>query len=234
MDAQDILARVVEVYGRCETYRDEIVHTERFDTKTPITSVKKCSTRFIRGVGFRFDLKKYNKESVQSHLTIWKEGDDAYRWGDIEPVKTAGGLASHLKAAAGISSGMSMQVPTMLLVEGFAPRKWNAARVLDVRPDDPAGLVRIEYETFLACEVLTIDLATMLIVRCEDFDTIEPLSESLIERARSISPRAVEVVKERLGGRGPGKLVDVHGVTEYRSAVNVEVLQEETRFTPDA
>jgi hypothetical protein len=204
MDAQDILARVVERYATCETYRDEVVY---FDATIPRLKLNRCSTRFVRGKGFRFDWTRLNQDSVSTHLTIWKEGDDAYRWGDLVPEKMSGAIRSHLAAAAGISQGMSVRVPALLLAEEFGPMRWKAARVLDGGADAPAGVVRIEYEVFLAYEVLTIDLATLLIVRCD-----EELPE--VHGARTFYAE--------------------HWVTEYRPEVNVEVLPEETRFTPEA
>jgi outer membrane lipoprotein-sorting protein len=114
---QQILDRMISVYASCDSYADngrvETIFLQ--NSGRTWTAVKPFSTAFVRPSRFRFEFENTDTNRG-SHYVVWRDGSSVKSWWTIRPeVKMYEGLAFALGAAAGVSSGSSLNVPSMLM-----------------------------------------------------------------------------------------------------------------------
>ena len=113
LSAQQILDKMVSVYASCSSYRDtgeakEVVR--ELDT----TILRPFSTAFVRPSQFRYEFREDSRLRSIDYV-IWQNGASVKSWWTIRPeVRSYETLDEALAAAAGVSRGSSIDVPSML------------------------------------------------------------------------------------------------------------------------
>src|SRR5688572_17628389 len=119
LSAQQILDRTMSVYASCNSYVDEgEVRTIFLQRNGRRTVIKPFTTAFVRPSDFRFEYQDRRGEEEWNSYIIWKDAESVKTWWAIRPgVETPRDLPYALGAAAGVSSGSSSTVPTLLMPE---------------------------------------------------------------------------------------------------------------------
>jgi hypothetical protein len=112
-----ILLTMKRVYAGCRSYRDSgTVRTSseaegsRFGGETPF------KTAFVRPGPLRFEFVDTGLGDRSSKLVLWWNGAEVHSWWDAQPgERLSDSLQQALDAAAGISGGVSLRIPGMLL-----------------------------------------------------------------------------------------------------------------------
>ena len=125
MSAQQILEQVISTYASADSYVDEgEVTTLYLDPRGSFTEVKPFSTAFVRPTGFRFEFRHRNDadDEWQSYV-IWRDGNAVKKWWSIDPgVKSENTLQMAIGTAAGVSSGTSSAIPSLLMTDLMVKR----------------------------------------------------------------------------------------------------------------
>lgn len=119
LSAQQIIDRMISAYATCNSYVDEgEVRTIFLHKNGPRTVLKPFSTAFVRPSEFRFEYKERRGEDEWNSYIIWKGDGSVKTWWSIRPgVESPKDLSFALAAAAGVSSGAAITVPTLLMPE---------------------------------------------------------------------------------------------------------------------
>ena len=119
LSAQQIINDMTAVYAACTSYADEGEVTTIFiQTTGNSTNVKPFSTAFVRPSNFRFEYQDKRGKSEWNSYIIWKAEDSIKTWWSIKPeIQSPKDLTVALATAAGVSSGASTIVPSLLIPE---------------------------------------------------------------------------------------------------------------------
>ena len=134
LTAEQILARVVEVYSRCKSYRDSgLVTTVFIHSAWPnYTEEKPFTTAFVRPDRFRFEYTENGKP--WNHYVIWRQGEAVRTWWGVDPgVHESPSLGMALSAATGVSSGSARRIPGLLLSPREFGAGWEILRLKNLR-----------------------------------------------------------------------------------------------------
>ena len=170
--AQEIMKRMISVYASCKSYVDEgEVRTVFLERGGPRTNTKPFATAFVRPSDFRFEYKDRRRDDDDwSRYTIWKGAESVKVWWSIRPgVETSQDLSLALVAAAGVSSGASTTVPTLLMPElGIASGIKSLSELRLIGEEKVKGRTAYKIEgTDVQKQPVTlwIDSASLLIVK---------------------------------------------------------------------
>lgn len=116
LTGSEIFRRMTETYRKAQSYADTGEMQRIYAAPFRRTEIRRFSTAFVRGDGFRFEFKEqFNRLDRWKDYEIWLEGAKVRRWWTIEPeVRTEKDLSFALGAAAGISGNASTHVPGLL------------------------------------------------------------------------------------------------------------------------
>jgi len=127
MTAEQILARMAEVYAGCKSYRDTGTVKSTAVKDTFNRSIDGTfTTAFIRPDRFRFEFKgtmgtrlpSGEVRSVEMHYIAWRKGQEISTWYNRRPgIEKAESLSMAIAAVAGISGGSATINAEMLLPE---------------------------------------------------------------------------------------------------------------------
>lgn len=126
-DAVELYARVTAAYAGCISYQDEGVQRTTFYSSDfnagSCVQLKRFSTRFDRERGFLIEVRQQCGNSW-SHHVIWNEGGHARLWSDLKPDaahidSNEIPLRSALARFTGVTGGLAVRVPTLLMPELF-------------------------------------------------------------------------------------------------------------------
>lgn len=182
--ASEILARMVQSYESCKSYRDagvvEQSYTHRAQPeKGPLwaeervsRSVKPFRTAFIRPSQFRFEYSVARGESMSRYI-VWQDGPDVRTWWDVhDGEERPGSLGMAIAGATGVSSGAAHTVPRLMIPMHVGGRSAaelaNLERLADSSIDDVACFRLKGLFAGRSTRVLWIDQASLLIRRIEE------------------------------------------------------------------
>lgn len=134
LTAEEILARVADVYSRCTSYRDSgVVTTVFIHSVLPNNTVEKpFTTAFVRPDRFRFEYTE--RDEAWNHYVIWRQGDVIRTWWGVDPgVHEARSLGMALSAATGVSSGSARRIPGLLLSDREFGAGWEILRLKNLK-----------------------------------------------------------------------------------------------------
>jgi hypothetical protein len=123
LSALHILLRMERTYKTCHSYRDtghveslSLTDGGRYGSDRPF------QTAFVRPGKFRFQFTDTGLGDRSSNYIVWMAATGVHSWYDAKPgVRSPGSLGDALGVVAGISGGVSVRVPGLLLpdaVEG--------------------------------------------------------------------------------------------------------------------
>jgi len=182
LSAQQIMDRTLSVYATCHSYVDEGEVRTIFQQPNGRRTVSKpFSTAFVRPSDFRFEYKERRGEDEWNSYIIWQGPESVKTWWSIKPgVQTPPNLSFALGAAAGVSSGSSATVPTLLMPEmtmGNRIKSLSELRLIGEEELNGRNAYKMEGTDFRNNTVtLWVDSASMLIVKIFQktrFDTFE-------------------------------------------------------------
>ena len=135
---------MAQAYLAANTYRDTgVVRVVFIEGRHRQTTERRFKTAFVRPHRFRFEYSDRTSSDDEGRYIIWRNGSDVRTWWEIRPgVETPELLGHALGAAAGVSGGASMTVPTLLMPEEIAGASDAGARIFGF--NDP---VRLSDET---------------------------------------------------------------------------------------
>lgn len=124
LSGADVLARMVEVYRNCRSYRDTgVVRTVYLDGASQRTQERPFKTAFVRPDSFRFEFTDSNPSGTLARYIVWQRGSDVRKWWDIQPgVQTLPSLNKGLAEATGVSGGSAHTIPSLLIPEAVSGR----------------------------------------------------------------------------------------------------------------
>ena len=176
--SEEILDRMAGAYAGARTYRDSGVMRTTFITEDGRRRVteRRFKTAFIRPDKFRFEYAERTCCEDEGRYIIWMHGDAVRTWWEVTPgIETVLTLGHALGAAAGVSGGTSMTVPTLLLPDVAFGADAAGARSVVYRepsrlPDDVLEGVpcfRLQVRRYDEPTIMWIDQATYLIRRLD-------------------------------------------------------------------
>jgi hypothetical protein len=182
--APEILKRMADTYRSALTYSDSGYIRTTFidpDGSRRVTE-RRFATRFVRPDRFRFEFSERSCCQDENRYIIWMDGSSVRKWWEIDPkVKELPDLESAVYAAAGVSGGVSMRVPTLLLPETLGEADDAAfplgleapSRIAD---GDVEGTpcFRIRARTRIEDVVVWVEKSTYLIRRVDGLGTEHP------------------------------------------------------------
>jgi hypothetical protein len=124
-EAGEILKKVLSTYVGCKSYRDEGAVANEFTTpdgKAEKPPESTFTTAFIRPDRLKLDFR-HNDGGTAKRSVIWTLKDGARSWWDLDnKVEKAESLDFALGARAGVTMGVSTEIPTLLLASPKADR----------------------------------------------------------------------------------------------------------------
>lgn len=205
LSAQQIMDRVISRYASCSRYVDEgEVRTIFLEGTARRTVIKPFTTAFVRPSGFRFEYKDRYGEGEWNSYIVWKDAESVKTWWSIKPgVKSAENLSHALAAAAGVSSGASIMVSTLLI------------------PDMSGSYIKSLSELKLICEEE---------VNGSNSYKIEGTDVSKTTVTLWIDKESLLIVK--IFRRKKFENFETETTTTYKPQVDVEFAQEKLAFNP--
>jgi hypothetical protein len=207
LSAQQIMDRMISGYGSCNRYVDEgEVRTIFLERTGRRTVVKPFSTAFVRPSGFRFEYRDRRGEEEWGSYIIWRGAESVKTWWSIKPgIESPRNLLQALAAAAGVSSGASMTVPTLLMPEmriGNPIQSLSQLKLIGEEEINGRSAYKIEGTDLRKRRVmLWVDSESLLIVKMyqrTEFDTFET------ETTTTYKPQvSLEVAPEKLAFNPP-------------------------------
>lgn len=114
LSAQQVIDKMVSVYASCSAYSDTGRVKTVFFNAGGRTVIKSFSTAFVRPSRFRFEFKE-ETDYGSNNFVAWQDGISIKSWWSIKPgIKLYENISFALGNAAGISSGSSVYIPSML------------------------------------------------------------------------------------------------------------------------
>ena len=122
LSPEQVVEKMIAVYASCTTYSDTGRVKTVFSRNMSRPVLKPFSTAFVRPSRFRFEFKE-EREYGNNNFVAWQDGTSIKSWWSIKPgIKLYENISFALGSAAGISSGSSMWIPSMLLKLGDTQR----------------------------------------------------------------------------------------------------------------
>jgi hypothetical protein len=132
--AQEILDRMGSAYGEAYSYQDSgsLRTTWLLDDGSKRVTERRFKTAFVRRERFRYEYS----ERDELRYIIWAHGRDVRAWSEFKPsAENVPSIGYGLGAAAGVSGGTSMTVPTLLMPdEVFSALEAGARQVVYADP----------------------------------------------------------------------------------------------------
>jgi hypothetical protein len=185
----DVLARMVDTYRTCKSYRDTgVVRTLYIEETGRRIEERPFKTAFVRPASFRFEFrsKSFGKPY---RLIVSQEGSELRRWWDLEPgVQILPSLDSGLSGARARSGGSSQTVPSLLLpaaVSGRSLKDMKRVKRLDDVPCGSSVCGQVQGVYGPERRVLWVDLGTFLLRR---MTSTTEFTTSRIEETTSFEP----------------------------------------------
>lgn len=176
LTATQILGRMATVYAQCKSYRDSgVLKTVFIDDTGKRIDERRFTTAFIRPHRFRFEYELIRPaQQSRYRYIIWSNGRDVRTWWYVvQEIRQAESLGSALTAAAGVSGGLTMNIPALLLPDAVGIRfKRDLVKLSDSErvEDGKLGKVdcfRVQGNYLDDRTVLWIDKATFLLHRID-------------------------------------------------------------------
>jgi outer membrane lipoprotein-sorting protein len=206
--AQQIVERMASVYASCRSYVDEgDVTTVFLEEKRRRTQVKPFSTAFVSPSNFRFEYRNRRGEDEWDAHIVWRDAESVKSWWSIRPgVESPRDLFTALGGAAGVSSGASVTIPTLLMPEGMLGsriKSLSGLRLVGEEEVDGGRAYRLEgLDSGGNPLTVWVDEASMLLLKVYETRKFEKF--------------------------------ETETTTTYRPQVNAAVAQEKLAFNPPA
>lgn len=235
-----ILARVLEVYANCRSYRDEGVVTTTFFGPAVRTERKPFSTRFVRPNGFRFEFRRRRGEDHWDQYAIWLENNRARAWWNLQPDREdPESLARAIAGATGVSGCSAYRAPHLLMPELGEDGKRRKplpepVTLIDV-PEAAAQncVVIVCPRRFGSEEQIWVDPASWLIRRVvEPRHVLEPPPVDTLESLKAINPELAARLAQNAAAGAKRERTEVESITTYEAEFDAAIAPEELRFTP--
>jgi hypothetical protein len=148
-DPSSFLTNVVQRYQSMRSYRDEGRIVAEFKMRLgAFTTNASFRTCFLRPDRFRFEHRSKSApfvevpESEWNRYLAWMEGGECRSWWTLQPIiERRASIFEPLGAAAGISSGSSVNIPKLLLPGSSGPSVLPSVdQVSAVQPDRLEGV----------------------------------------------------------------------------------------------
>jgi hypothetical protein len=149
---EEILARMVDVYAHCASYRDSGCVEKRFLTiegEPDFVSRRPFSTAFVRPDRFRFEFtsqKDYRAEPER--YIVYARQEEVWTWWNVTPgEERIESLGLALAGATGVSGGSAHTIPVLLMPDRIEGRKLTELAELRRLEDvelDGVGCYRIQ------------------------------------------------------------------------------------------
>jgi len=218
-DAEALIKRVKAMYSSCRSYADrgQLTSILPQDEGEPLVSYQTFSTVFVRPDKFRFEFRDRFPEGQFGRHVVWRESNAVKTWRyQFHPkVKFAPDLSLALAGATGLSHGVAVTIPQLLL-----PQEINARGLFS---EDQVEWVGNEECQDRACAKISsrgaigyfvwIEIETGLILRVEE--------RTAISYQTSGWSHSMTVGKGNLTSRT---------VISYRPAINCEIPVSQMEF----
>jgi hypothetical protein len=140
-DVASAITRVKTLYASCKSYIDRgqmtsILPQEEGD---PIINYQTFSTVFVRPDKFRFEFRDRYPEGQFGRYVVWREGDLVKTWWyqHNPKIKIENSLGLGLAGATGVSHGVAVTIPQLLLPQEISARGlFDEAEVDVVRTEE--------------------------------------------------------------------------------------------------
>ena len=257
--AAEILARTVQAYARCTSYRDtgeavtELTHLG--DPAHDLTLRKPFSTLFVRPSSIRHEFSysdgadktarrpRYvgaDKAARRIRYVVWGDAQESHSWWSTRPgVRTCTSLTESLAGAGGLSDMASWRVPSLLLAYAELverPAEETAALRMDAEPDGSACHVVAGTARGGGEVELWIDAATSLLRRVRTRRMHDQASRDATLEQRASDPKLTAAESYRLrvltsmGGGTYWRTI----TTTYAAEIDTPIASEELAFAPPA
>ena len=136
LSAQDIIARMQQVYANSHSYRDTGLVAEVFiDAEGERVVEKPFSTAFVRPDRFRYEFREMPPRQAARRFVIYRNGKELRTHWDLQHDLELNTLDRAIAAATGVSSESAITVPGMLLPQQITWRRAIRFRI-PTRIDD--------------------------------------------------------------------------------------------------
>ena len=173
MNAEEIIARTVEVYATCESYQDEgevlsvgILGPRPIDRHT---SIYPFATAFIRPDSFRFEswYQGLGPREDGTHYVVWSEDESLRSWWTVQPdeIKRHDSIQSATAGPTGVSCGSAHRVPSLLVPFSSLDTDYSLLRS-EVCGQAPCFVLRRTQDD--DTETLWVDESSGLILQVEE------------------------------------------------------------------